>query len=197
MKDISSRTVQGSDTVPGAEEPQEDAGPAGAGPAGAGLVIRRTAGGWQVGEHEVPDLTSAMVLADLLAPELAEGPADGAQVDRARAEGPTGRGDEVARLRVTVAQLEYALAARVRVEQAIGVLAERHRLSPSEAFGLLRGVARANGRRVTELAGLVVDSVTNPLQMLPDELARPPRQPRARGLSPRHIRAGEDVKPHF
>jgi ANTAR domain len=190
MKDISSRTVQGSDTVVGAEEPQEDAGPA-----GAGLVIRRTAGGWQVGEHEVPDLTSAMVLADLLASELAEGgPADGAQVDRARAEGPAGRGDEVARLRVTVAQLEYALAARVRVEQAIGVLAERHRLSPSEAFGLLRGVARANGRRVTELAGLVVDSVTNPLQMLPDELARP-RQPRARGLSPRHIRAGEDVKP--
>jgi ANTAR domain-containing protein len=192
MKDISSRTVQGSDTVLGAEEPQEDAGPA-----GAGLVIRRTAGGWQVGEHEVPDLTSAMVLADLFAPELAEGgPADGAQVDRARAEGPVGRGDEVARLRVTVAQLEYALAARVRVEQAIGVLAERHRLSPSEAFGLLRGVARANGRRVSELAGLVVDSVTNPLQMLPDELARP-RQPRARGLSPRHIRAGEDVKPRF
>jgi hypothetical protein len=191
MKDISSRTVQGPDTVVSAEEPREDAGPA-----GAGLTIRRTAGGWQVGEHEVPDLTSAMVLADLLALELAEdGPADGAQVDRARAEGPAV--DEVARLRVTVAQLEYALAARVRVEQAIGVLAERHRLSPSEAFGLLRGVARANGRRVTELAGLVVDSVSNPLQILPDELARPPRQPRARGLSPRHIRAGEDVKPRF
>ena len=33
-------------------------------------VARRTPTGWRVGDEEVPDLTSAMVLADLLAAEL-------------------------------------------------------------------------------------------------------------------------------
>jgi len=38
-------------------------------------VARRTATGWRVGDEEVSDLTSAMVLADLLAADLpAEGP---------------------------------------------------------------------------------------------------------------------------
>src|SRR5438067_12730662 len=32
--------------------------------------IARTPGGWRVGDEEVPDLTSAMVLADLLAADL-------------------------------------------------------------------------------------------------------------------------------
>ncbi|HEY1666445.1 MAG TPA: ANTAR domain-containing protein [Trebonia sp.] len=149
------------------------------------VVIHRAPGGWRVGDDEVPDLTSAMVLAELLAPHVTAGGPRAASTEAA---------GEAARLRVTVAQLEYALTARVRVERAIGVLAERHRLSAVDAFGLLRGVARASGRRVSELAGLVVDSVTNPLLRLPDELARP-RQQRARGLSPRHVRAGEDVEP--
>ncbi len=61
--------------------------------------------------------------------------------------------DEVARLAVTVAQLEHALAARVRVEQSIGVLAERHRLAPRQAFDLLRKAARSRGQKVVELAG--------------------------------------------
>ncbi len=52
------------------------AGDTGAGMADAGLppehepVARRTATGWRVGDEEVSDLTSAMVLADLLAAEL-------------------------------------------------------------------------------------------------------------------------------
>src|SRR5258708_27358857 len=33
-------------------------------------VARRTPTGWRVGDEEVPDLTSAMVLADILAAEL-------------------------------------------------------------------------------------------------------------------------------
>src|SRR5262250_1283197 len=42
---------------------------------GAEPVARRTPTGWRVGDEEVSDLTSAMVLADLLAAELpAEGP---------------------------------------------------------------------------------------------------------------------------
>ena len=92
--------------------------------------------------------------------------------------------DEAARLAVTVAQLEHALAARVRVEQAIGVLAERHRLRPRSAFDLLRSVARAGGRRVTAVAEDVVESATNPLLPLPAELARTEQPPRKRGRSP-------------
>jgi hypothetical protein len=92
--------------------------------------------------------------------------------------------DEASRLAVTVAQLEHALASRVRVEQAIGVLAERHRLRPREAFDLLRGAARSRGRRITEMAQDVVASTANPLLRLPDELARklPEQRPRGRSL---------------
>jgi hypothetical protein len=145
------------------------------------LVVRRSGQGWRVAGEETDDLTSAMVLADLLAGDLrlaGEPP---------RAE-PASQ-DEAARLAVTVAQLEHALSARVRVEQAIGVLAERHRLRPREAFDLLRSVARADGRKVTELAGIVVDSASNPLLPLPATLARQPVAARQRGLSPRHARA--------
>jgi hypothetical protein len=87
---------------------------------------------------------------------------------------------------VTVAQLEHALSARVRVEQAIGVLAERHRLRPRQAFDLLRNVARSGGQKVNEIAEAVVDSTSNPLLPLPEELARTQPAPRKRGRSPRH-----------
>jgi hypothetical protein len=99
-----------------------------------------------------------------------------------------GEAGEAARLAVTVAQLEHALAARVRVEQAIGVLAERHRLRPREAFDLLRKASRARGTRVTELAQDVVASTANPLLQLPDELSRTVPEARQRGRSLR--RAG-------
>jgi ANTAR domain-containing protein len=97
--------------------------------------------------------------------------------------------DEAQRLAVTVSQLEHALASRVRVEQAIGVLAERHRLHPREAFDLLRGAARSRGRRVTEIAQDVVASAANPLLRLPEELARKLPEPRQRGRSLRRRHA--------
>ena len=90
--------------------------------------------------------------------------------------------DEAARLAVTVTQLEHALASRVRVEQAIGVLAERHRLRPREAFDLLRGAARSRGKRITDISEDVVASTANPLLQLPEELAREV-QPKQRGRS--------------
>lgn len=176
------------------------------------VVVRKAQRGWVVGDENVSDLTSAMVLADLFA-------ADQATNDHARLEAvdengspPAPRGrhaagrpgvpgvspreapasvrdngkevDEAARLAVTVAQLEHALASRVRVEQAIGVLAERHRLRPREAFDLLRGAARSRGRRVTEIAQDVVASTANPLLRLPEELARklPESRPHGRSL---------------
>jgi hypothetical protein len=138
---------------------------------GAEPVARRTATGWRVGDVEVSDLTSAMVLADLLAADL---PGPGTPPAPA-ATAPSGdEPPDARRLEQTVAQLEHALTARVRVEQAIGVLAERHRLRPRQAFELLRSVARAQGRRVLEMATEVVDSATNPLWRRPEDLAKPP-----------------------
>ncbi len=129
-------------------------------------VVRRTPAGWRVGGDEVPDLVSAMVLADLLTGE------SGTRVPRAQAPGRAPEGaSEVERLRHTVSQLEHALHSRVVVEQAIGVLAERHTMAPREAFERLRSSARSRGRKVADLARDVVESSTSPLTTLPDELS--------------------------
>ena len=130
----------------------------------SGLVIRRTPDGWQVGDQEpVPegDLTTAMVLADLLHDDL---------VAPGRPPRPEEPLDELARLKLAVTQLEHALAARVVVEQAIGVLAERLGATPRDAFERLRKVARRSGARVHDLSRDVVRSVTEPDVALPDEL---------------------------
>jgi hypothetical protein len=147
------------------------------------VVVRRSGQGWRVGDEHADDLTSAMVLADLLTADLGSAAPTGPRRSAAVADG-----DEAARLAVTVAQLQHALAARVRVEQAIGVLAERHRLRPRQAFELLRSVARSSGQRVIHIAEIVVDSASNALLQLPEELARKPATVRVRGRSPRHAR---------
>jgi hypothetical protein len=213
-------------------------------------VARRTPTGWRVGDEELPDLTSAMVFADLLAADLPaeeQWPVTGdapssqhapagpvapaqpgtqdttardiiaqdaagqdAQTRSAAAQGAVKQGAvpagvtkqgagkrsiskqgiakqgaaapaaDAEQLKETVAQLERALTVRVRVEQAIGVLAERHRLRPRQAFELLRSASRARGARVSQTAGEVVASATNPLLRIPDELARQPEGPRER-----------------
>jgi ANTAR domain-containing protein len=179
------------------------------------VVVRKAERGWVVGDENVSDLTSAMVLADLFAADQADDDTtlmeavdekgaprrqdrpspprprqnnSGAQripavAGAAGIAAKDGEADEAARLAVTVAQLEHALAARVRVEQAIGVLAERHRLRPREAFDLLRKASRSRGARVTELAQDVVASTANPLLRLPDELSRTTPEPRPRNRS--------------
>src|SRR5690349_4295292 len=114
-----------------------------------GVVVRKADHGWVVGGENVSDLTSAMVLADLFAADhaatddttLLEAVDDNGEprqpAPRQRAARPHTPGrhsagpadnklpeaDEAQRLAVTVSQLEHALASRVRVEQAIGVLA--------------------------------------------------------------------------
>jgi len=209
-------------------------------------VVRRTKDGWRVGDADVPDLTSAMVLADLIsaelaAPEPAAQPAavsgntealggtsasgaagttsaasdaavssgsdpqtqgrtaapapddaSAGQKGKGKAKGKSGRSkdpapSEASKLRNTIGQLEHALTARIRVEQAIGVLAERHRIQPRQAFEQLRTAARNRGRRVIDIASDVVASATNPLLQLPDELSRPRsgvRQPRRNRQTP-------------
>lgn len=128
-----------------------------------GVVIRRAPeGGWAVGEEQTGDLTSAMVLADLLAGELSPGSRP------AKNDAPL---DEIGQLRMSVKQLEHALAARVVVEQAIGVLTERQSSSPRQAFERLRKVARSRGRKVHDLSREIVMSATDPAVPLPPELA--------------------------
>lgn len=207
------------DGQPDVTLPAEPAGllPAGGDPS----IVRRTRDGWRVGGTDVPDLTCAMVLADLLASELpaefapgqpgaapgtappATGQPDtgGTVTQAAQASGPgkakaaaaaAGAGQagdsgkaasqgspdadaagDAGRMRTTISQLEHALVARIRVEQAIGVLAERHRIQPRQAFEQLRGAARNRGKRVIDIASDVVASASNPLLQLPDELSRP------------------------
>ena len=140
-------------------------------------VVRRTKDGWRVGSEDLPDLTCAMILADLLAAE--SGTAESAPAKPATQP----QAGEAGRLRATVGQLEHALATRIRVEQAIGVLAERHRIKPRQAFEQLREAARSRGRKVIDIAGDVVASATNPLLQLPDELSRP-RSAARRGVRP-------------
>ena len=201
MNERSSRTADAPGPAAKTAEPEADPGPSETAPEQPDrpqvVVVRRGDQGWRVADEELPDLVSAIVLADLLASELpgTPMPATIGSPPRPGGAAETGQpGDaaaEAARLRVTVAQLEHALATRVRVEQAIGIISERRRVPPRQAFALLRTVARAGGTRLAELADQVVDSAVNPLLMLPEELARPPRPPRPRGRSPRHARVSE------
>lgn len=75
----------------------------------------------------------------------------------ARAESPAAAvDDELARLRITVRHLQYALDSRVIIEQAKGVLAERYGLKVDEAFELLRRYARGCGLKLHAVADGVV-----------------------------------------
>jgi hypothetical protein len=136
-------------------------------------VIRRTAAGWRVEgcfpslpTDTVDDLGHALALADLLAGSTIPGP---------RPPRPADGLDEVGRLRASVRQLEHALASRVVVEQAIGVLTERWRVAPRDAFEQLRRITRSRGLRIHDLARQVVDSCTDPDVVLPAELVPAPR----------------------
>ncbi len=184
--------------------------PAGEPAASDDAVVRRTKDGWRVGSADLPDLTSAMVLADLLSAELATPAAAQGEADTAAsaaapkktrgrhgkagmartAAGRDGTTSETSRHRATIGQLEHALTARIRVEQAIGVLAERHRIQPRQAFEQLRDAARSRGRRVIDIASDVVASATNPLLQLPDELSRP-RSGGRRGHRPSGVLGSE------
>jgi hypothetical protein len=121
-------------------------------------------------EAEALPLIEAMSLADLVTVELGATP----EPDRAarRAARTTSvptpddddrdvdpRDEEIVALRRTVGQLEHALAARVSIERAIGVLSERHGTTPREAFDELRRRARSQGRPAQELATEVLDGL--------------------------------------
>ncbi len=64
-------------------------------------------------------------------------------------------------------QLQQALDSRVLIEQAKGVIAERHNIDVAEAFTLLRRTARRYGHKLTELAAVVVDGTASELLSAP------------------------------
>lgn len=161
------------------------------------VVIRRTPAGWRVEgsfptlpTDTVDELGHALALADLLAESTVPGPRPPRPVDGL---------DELTRLRASIRQLEHALASRVVVEQAIGVLTERWRVAPRDAFEQLRRVTRSHGMRIHDLARQVIDSATDPEVLLPAELV-PARgaaggPPEPRQSPDRRVEPGKQDRP--
>ena len=125
------------------------------------VVIRRTSAGWRV-EGSFPSLPTdtvdelghALALADLLG---------GGHDPRARGR----RGRRTAWTRWPgCGPRSGSSSTRWRpgsiVEQAIGVLTERWRVAPRDAFEQLRRVTRSRGLRIHDLARQVIDSCTDP-----------------------------------
>ena len=63
-------------------------------------------------------------------------------------------------------QLRTALSTRITIEQAKGILAERHVLLPDQAFEAMRRAARSAGRRLQEVASEVVAEQHTPSDVL-------------------------------
>jgi AmiR/NasT family two-component response regulator len=67
------------------------------------------------------------------------------------------RYEETSRLQVKVDQLESAMERRALIERAKGILMERHALDERGAFELMRDHARAQSRRVVDVALAVTE----------------------------------------
>ena len=68
--------------------------------------------------------------------------------------------DELRRQERAIAQLEMALTSRIVIEQAKGILAERWKVAPDEAFERLRRHARATQCRLSDLARAIIKGTT-------------------------------------
>ena len=76
---------------------------------------------------------------------------------------PDEPGDPTAFLIERTRQLELALVSRIVIEQAKGILAERHGIGIDEAFELLRSSARSGRRKIHELAEEIVEGKPGPV----------------------------------
>lgn len=143
------------------------------------VALTRTPHGWAVigpcaSPEPAANLVEGLTLADLVVEELGGIPAPDRTARRSARGGSPGATDaadprdaRIAALERTVAQLEHALAARVATERAIGVLSERHGVSPREAFDALRHAARTQSRPAQEVAREVLEGTTDPVAQAP------------------------------
>jgi hypothetical protein len=58
---------------------------------------------------------------------------------------------------IVTSQLETALASRIVIEQAKGMVAEHNGVNVDEAFTMLRGYARSSNHRLRQVAETVLD----------------------------------------
>jgi len=65
------------------------------------------------------------------------------------------------RLEIAVSQLQLALSSRIVIEQAKGILAERWKVAPDEAFRTLRRHARTTQRRLADVAHAIIDGTAD------------------------------------
>ena len=69
------------------------------------------------------------------------------------------RAEEIRKLKKTKDGLTIALGQHREISVAIGILAERHHMTADEAFEALRGYARSNRRKLSDVATELVKSV--------------------------------------
>jgi GAF domain-containing protein len=85
-------------------------------------------------------------------------------------------------------QLQAALQSRVMIEQAKGILAERHRVTPDQAFLMLRRYARNHNLPLTGLAAGVINGTADIARGGSEASTQPPppgqARPRARTEPP-------------
>ena len=75
-----------------------------------------------------------------------------------------------------MARLNTALTTRIVIEQAKGIVAEHQKLDMEQAFSALRGHARRNNLRLTDVAVAVVNGTLNSALLLPSGVAPAPRR---------------------
>ena len=66
-------------------------------------------------------------------------------------------------------QLQVALNSRVIIEQAKGILAERLRVTPDQAFIVLRAYSRNNNHPLTQLAADVISGTAGDARRQPGQ----------------------------
>jgi AmiR/NasT family two-component response regulator len=80
--------------------------------------------------------------------------------------------DDLEAVRTERNQLRTALASRIVIEQAKGVLFERYKLTIDEAFDVMRRAARRNRITLSHVAAATMASNTTTPRYISDELDR-------------------------